>query len=123
MNNRPEGEEPYHQHELTYAGRIAALQEAPKEIPAVLQAIRIGDLAVCSIPFEVFVEIGLELKEKSPFAKTFTASLTNGSYGYLPTLEQHALGGYETWMGTNNVELTAAPKIVKTLLGMLEDLK
>ena len=40
-----------------------------------------------------------------------------------PTPEQHSLGGYETWMGTNRVEKQASVKITKTLLKMLESLK
>ena len=46
-------------------------------------------------------------------------SHANGSYGYLPTVQQHHWGGYETWMGTNHVEIKAAPKITNALLEML----
>jgi hypothetical protein len=82
-----------------------------------------GDMAICAIPFEVFVEIGLELKDKSPFAHTFTISHANGSNGYLPTAKQHELGGYETWLGTNRVELHAADRIIASLLGMLDQMQ
>ena len=95
----------------------------PPRIDVPLQALRIGDLAVVTIPFEAFVEMGLELKEKSPFPDTFAVSLANGAYGYLPTAAQHELGGYETWLGTNQVEVQAASKIVATLLEMLGELK
>ena len=37
------------------------------------------------------------------------------AYGYLPTPEQHALGGYETWLGTNLVEVDASTKIEQTI--------
>ena len=89
----------------------------------ILQAFRIGDLGVCAMPFEVFVEIGLEIKAESPLGQTFVISHANGSYGYLPTAEQHKLGGYETWMGTNTVEFDAASKIVDRLLAMFKSLK
>ncbi len=112
-----------HRREAIYARRIAALQEAPKEIQVPLQALRIGDLGIAAIPFETFTETGLELKQRSPFAQTFTIELANGSFGYLPTPEQHRLGGYETWLGTNNVEEEASTKIVTTLLGLFESLK
>jgi hypothetical protein len=79
-------------------------------------------LGVCAIPFEVFVEIGLKLKQKSPFGRTFTISHANGSHGYLPTAEQHKLGGYETWLGTSRVEFQAADRIVKNLLEMLNQM-
>ena len=45
------------------------------------------------------MEIGLEIKEKSPFERTFLIGLANGGYGYLPPPNQHKLGGYETWLG------------------------
>ena len=87
-----------------------------------LIAFRIGDLGVASIPFETFTETGLEIKAKSPFKTTFTVELANGHYGYLPTPEQHELGGYETWLGTNYVEKQASRKITDTLLEMLKGL-
>ena len=43
------------------------------------------------------MEIGLAIKEQTPFGKSFTIELANGYNGYLPTEAQHALGGYETW--------------------------
>ena len=46
--------------------------EHPKTESVILQAVRIGEQAIVSMPFEVFVEIGLEIKEKSPFAHTFS---------------------------------------------------
>ncbi|MGQ9573701.1 MAG: hypothetical protein ACUVUC_00145 [Thermoguttaceae bacterium] len=110
-------------HEKTYAQRILHQQEAPAEISIILQAVRIGEVGIAAIPFETFAETGLELKAKSPFKPTFTIELANGSYGYLPTPRQHALGGYETWLGTNRVEIEASTKIVKNLLEMFAELK
>lgn len=116
-------DEVYQSHEATYADRIKLLVESPDAIDVPLQAVRIGELGIAAIPFEVFVEIGLEIKEKSPMEPTFTISLANGSYGYLPTPEHHKLGGYETWLSTNKVEEEASQKIVAQLLEMLTDLQ
>lgn len=123
IKEKPESEKPYHRHERTYADRALRQVEAPDQVQVILQAFRIGDLAICAVPFEVFTEIGLELKQTSPFAQTFTIELANGSYGYLPTPRQHTLGGYETWLGTNLVEIEASDKIVQTLRGLLARLK
>lgn len=112
-----------HSREEIYAERIAGLKDAPDEIKIPLQVIRIGDLGIAAIPFETFTETGLELKERSPFAETFTIELANGSFGYLPTPEQHRWGGYETWLGTNYVEKDASTKIVSTLLDLFQSLK
>jgi hypothetical protein len=107
--------------EHIYAERIAKLKDAPESFRVSLQALKIGDLGIAAIPFETFVEIGLEIKQKSPFKHSFTIELANGYYGYLPTPEQHKLGGYETWLGTNYVEFEASTKITKKLLELLED--
>ncbi|MCS7237132.1 MAG: neutral/alkaline non-lysosomal ceramidase N-terminal domain-containing protein [Thermoguttaceae bacterium] len=109
----------YHIHERTYAERVLNLADAPEEANIPLQVFRIGQVGICAMPFEVFCEIGLELKQKSPLPLTFVISHANGHYGYLPTPEQHALGGYETWLGTNRVEIEASVKIVNCLLDML----
>lgn len=110
-------------HERSYAEGAIRLQNGPDKVRVMLQAVRIGDVGIAAIPFETFVEIGLELKARSPLKPTFTMELANGGYGYLPTPEQHKLGGYETWLGTNKVEVQASTKIVDALLAMFAELK
>ncbi|MGB0762284.1 MAG: neutral/alkaline non-lysosomal ceramidase N-terminal domain-containing protein [Rubripirellula sp.] len=119
---KPEDAEKYHRYERTYAARVQKLEDGPDEITVPLQVVRIGDLAIAAIPFETFAEIGLKIKEKSPFADTFTIELANDSRGYLPTPRQHELGGYETWMGTNRVQLDASDLITDTILEMMTQL-
>lgn len=109
-------------HERSYAERIIQLQESPDTVRIILQAVRVGDLGISGIPFEVFTETGLELKAASPFTTNFTMELANGGYGYLPTPEQHRLGGYETWLGTNKVDEQSTVKIVASLLTMFQEL-
>lgn len=114
LEKRPKEER--HIREETYSARIQKIQAGPDEVVVPLQVMRIGNLAVQAIPFEVFTEIGLELKDRSPFEDSFTIELANGSYGYLPTPAQHKLGGYETWLGTCYVQLDGSEKIVEQLL-------
>lgn len=120
---RPEGAPARHPRERIYAQRTLRMAEMPARIDVPLQVLRVGDLAIVTIPFESFVEIGLELKAQSPLPNTFVISLANGAYGYLPTAAHHELGGYETWLGTSQVEVQAASRIVETLLQMLSQLK
>jgi hypothetical protein len=48
--------------------------------------------------------------------------LTNGAAGYIPPPEQHALGGYTTWPArTAGLEVNAEPRIVETVLQLLEE--
>ena len=107
-----------------YAGSTVAAADRPEQtVDVIIQAIRVGDLAICAIPFETFAETGLELKKKSPFGRTIVVGLGNGRLGYLPTPAQHELGGYETWLGTNVVQTDASDIIVKNLVEMMGELK
>lgn len=120
---KPDSETPVHRLEKIYAGRTIQMQEWPDNIDVILQTFRIGELGIAAIPFEVFTETGLEIKAKSPFKTSFTIELANGTYGYLPTPEQHKLGGYETWLGTNRVESEASRKIVTELLSLFNKVR
>lgn len=121
---KPKGAAAAHPLEQPYAERTLAARDAkPDSVTCVMQSFRIGDLGIAAIPFEVFTEVGLEIKAKSPFRSTFTIELANGSNGYLPTPPQHDLGGYETWLGTNRVEREASVKITAKILELLGRLK
>lgn len=107
-----------------YARSVIGAHERPEAtLDVTVQAIRIGDFAVCGIPFEVFVEIGLDLKKRSPFPQTMVIGLANGRHGYLPTPAHHKLGGYETWLGTNQVQEDASDILTANLLEMLSALQ
>ncbi len=118
--SRPEAERrPKNQPEV-YAEQALWIAENP-ESEVVLQALRIGDLALTALPNEVYGITGLQLKAQSPLDATFHLELANGAEGYIPPPEQHALGGYTTWPArTAGLEVEAEPKIVETLLGLLE---
>jgi hypothetical protein len=94
-------------------------QEPQRELR--IQAIRIGELGITAIPNEVFALTGLKIKARSPLPLTMNIALANGSEGYIPPPEQHALGGYTTWPArTAALEVQAEPQIVATVLGLLE---
>lgn len=108
--NRPE----------VYAEQAIYIHENPQE-EVVLQAIRLGDLALTGIPNEVYALTGLKLKRQSPLTTTMNLSLANGAAGYIPPPEQHHLGGYTTWPArTAGLEVDAEPKIVAAVLALLE---
>lgn len=87
----------------------------------IVQAIRIGDIAIASTPTETYALSGLKLKLQSPLAKTMVIELANGAEGYIPPPEQHLLGGYNTWPARSaGLEPTAEPRIVAADLSLLE---
>ncbi len=110
--------------EEIYARETMLIKDYPKQVSLILQAFRLGDLAIAAVPCEIFVEIGLEIKSKSPFKPTFTTSLANGYNGYLPTPEHHELGGYETWRARSSyLEVDASTKITSILFKLMHQLK
>jgi len=122
---RPDSEKAlYHPLEKVFAESVLQMErEWPDQVNIILQAFRIGDLGIAAVPFEVFTETGLEIKAKSPLKSTFTIELANGWGGYLPTPEQHEVGGYETWLTVNKVEKNATRKIVSELLSLFSELQ
>lgn len=103
-----------------YARETLEVAKYPATLPMKLQAIRIGSLGIASAPCEVFAATGLQIKERSPLRETFTIELANGHGGYLPTLRDHELGGYETWLARSSyLEVDASEKIRDELLRLL----
>ncbi|MDA1051720.1 MAG: hypothetical protein O3C40_14720 [Planctomycetota bacterium] len=87
----------------------------------VVQALRIGDIAIATTPNETYALTGLKLKLQSPLPRTMVIELANGGDGYIPPPEQHLLGGYNTWAARSaGLEVQAEPKIVAASLQLLE---
>ena len=105
-----------------YAERTQRLAEYPDTTTVPLHVLRIGDVCIGTMPFEVFCEIGLEFRSRCPIKPAFMVELAHGYLGYLPTPRQHRLGGYETWLGTNRVESKASDKLLDALVEMATEL-
>jgi hypothetical protein len=83
--------------EVVHAFKVMDVQErAGKSHEVEVQVITLGrDIAVVSLPGEIFVELGLAIKQASPFKYTVIAELANGSIGYIPTRQAWTQGNYE----------------------------
>ena len=87
----------------------------------VLQALRIGEIAIGTTPNETYALTGLKLKKQSPLPQTMVIELANGGDGYIPPPEQLLLGGYNTWPARSaGLEIEAEPKITEAVLELLE---
>jgi neutral ceramidase len=110
--------------EQVYARETVLLKDYPQQVPLIIQTLRIGDLGIAAIPCEVFAEIGLAIKAQSPFKPTFTIELANGYNGYLPTPQQHQLGGYETWRARSSyLEVDASTRITQAVMELFARLR
>lgn len=66
-----------------------------KTLDVEVSIVRLGETALVCVPGEVFVEIGLAIRARSPFAKTMFFGLANDYIGYVSTVEQAKQMGYE----------------------------
>ena len=65
-----------------------------KTYPVELHVLRLGDVAIASNPFELFLDYGIQMKTRSKSLQTFLIQLAGGEGGYLPTEKAVAGGGY-----------------------------
>lgn len=107
--------------EEVYAKEQIILHER-QSTEIVVQALRIGSIAIATTPNETYALTGLKLKLQSPLPQTMVIELANGGDGYIPPPEQHLLGGYNTWPARSaGLEVHAEPKIVAAGLQLLEE--
>lgn len=59
-----------------------------------LHVMRLGDIAIATNPFELFLDYGLRIKARSKALQTFIVQLCCGAGGYLPTTKAVGGGGY-----------------------------
>ncbi|OFX33321.1 MAG: hypothetical protein A2W90_03665 [Bacteroidetes bacterium GWF2_42_66] len=65
------------------------------QVSAQIIVLRIGDFILASFPGEAFSEVGLKIKENSPYPNTFVAGYSNGYLHYAPTEKSYRQEGYE----------------------------
>ncbi|MEW6360157.1 MAG: hypothetical protein AB1696_27730 [Planctomycetota bacterium] len=96
--------------------------EPPPGIPDRIHAIRFGPAAVVSSAGEIFAQIGVEVKRRSPIPNTLFAGYTNGDIGYIPVPEAYEEGGYEVTHACR-VDPGAASILIDGCLRALERVK
>jgi hypothetical protein len=94
----------------------------PREpVRAEVQVLRIGDFAIVTAPGEIFNQIGVHVKDASPFTHTWFLSCTNGSIGYVPIPEAYVEGGYEV-THASHVSAEAAGILTQSCLELLNNI-
>jgi hypothetical protein len=98
---------------------VANRQGKPHRVE--VQVLALGrDLAWVALPGEVFVELGLAIKKRSPFAHTFVIELANDNLGYIPDRRSYAEGNYEP--ESARCAAGSGEKLVEAAVKMLAEL-
>ena len=109
--------------ERYYAKDVLYLAEADEFVETEIQVMALGPLALVTLPGEIFVEFGMEIKRRSPFEKTFVVELANDYIGYVPTRMAFGEGGYEVMTArTSWLAPEAGEMMVEAALALLEGL-
>lgn len=84
-------------------------------VPAEIQVLRLGDVALVGIPGEPFCAMGLDLKHNAAAPRTLCVGYTNDYLGYIAPPSAWERGGYEVSLGTwSIVGAEAMEKMLET---------
>jgi hypothetical protein len=112
-------------HELRIAEAeavLGALRESrPPVIDADISALRIGEVALAFVPAELFSELGVAIKRRSPAAVTLVVGYTDGALWYVPPRHAYDEGGYEV-VDACRVAPGAGEALVDAVVALLDGL-
>jgi neutral ceramidase len=77
------------------SGRRGETFNPGPDVDVRLSVLKIGNILLAGISGEVFTEIGMQIKDLSPYKYTFVVTHCNGASGYLITDAAYTEGGYE----------------------------
>jgi hypothetical protein len=104
-----------------HASRIVANAKLGNTQDMTLYAWSFGEIGGVVLPYELFDTSGMQVKEASPFARTYIVGYSYPSYvGYIPTEEGFANGGYEA--DNSTYAAGTAEGMVENYLKMLNDM-
>ena len=109
---------------LTQVETVTTLDLATRgaTLDAEVQVFRLNrDIAIVLLPGEIFVELGLAIKQASPFKHTLVIELSNDNPAYIPTEKAFKEGGYETI--NSRIEPGGGEQLVAEALRLLKALQ
>ena len=77
-------------------GRYSRIEDSGRVLVRLpIRILRLSDAVIWAAPVELFCEISMDVRSRSPFPHTLYVGYTNGWFGYLPTAQAFGEGGYE----------------------------
>ncbi len=86
-----------------------------------IHVLRLGDVAIATNPFELFLDFGIQIKARSPALQTFVVQLV-GIEGYVPTQRAVRGGGYSAIAESNTVGPEGGQVLVDRTVELIESL-
>ena len=96
-------------------------QKTQPTLPVEVHVIRLGDMAIATNRFELYVDYGLQIKSRSAAAQTFVVQLA-GPASYLPTRRSIAGGAYGAIPESTEVGPEGGRELVDRTVALIEGL-
>ena len=122
INAQKESDELASTPEIREAMKILRIHNMNNQpIEAEILTFGFGNASIVALPGEIFVELGLAIKEKSPYKHTLVLTLANNSIGYIPDKEAFKYGAYE--VEVSMIAEGEGEKLVESSVRQLEEMK
>ncbi len=98
------------------------LQRTEPTLAVPVHVIRIGDVAIATNPFELYLDYGMQIKARSKAVQTLTVQLASGYYRYLPTERSVTRGAYGAIPESNEADPEGGCQLVERTLELIASL-
>ena len=101
-----------------YAGTIKRYREQQftEVYPIEYHVVRLGNIAIATNPFELFLDYGNRIKARSLAEQTFIVQLCCGAGSYLPTEKAEKAGHYSAYISSGNVGHEGGDLLTRTTI-------
>ncbi len=110
---------------LSRASRVLdryELQYSESTMPFEIHVIRVGDIAIATNPFELYLDFGMQMKARSKAIQTFVVQLTGGYANYLPTHRAVEGGTYGAIPESNDIGPEGGRELVERTIELIDSL-
>lgn len=112
--------------ELTRCENVIARYEDPEQtVPVEIHAVKLGEIAFTTCPFELYIDYQHRLQARSPFTQTFMVQLASApglTGGYLATARAAENKGYSAISYSCQVSPNGGQTLVEETLNLLEEI-
>lgn len=116
-------QKPWRVRQRMAAETLLLIERGDAPIPAEVQVVRLGDIAIVALPGEPFAELGLAIKQRSVARHTLVVGYANDWIGYLTTPQAWQEGGYEVGLGPwTRVGPAAGLQLVDKAVALIQQL-
>ncbi len=107
-----------------YTGDIERFREQQNNevVPIEYHVVRLGDIAIATNPYELFLDYGNRIKARSKAKQTFIVQLCCGSHGYLPTEKAEKAGHYSAYVSSGDTGHEGGDLLVRESITKINEL-